>query len=417
MKETYIRTEQVQEVIKDIKLTVNAWKLLFAIDGETELEKLNFILGLNEEEVKSCVQELSDSNLIEKTGEEESLEPAIEEGLPEKPEIVDEVIQEPDVSDEEISLAEEVEGQKVADEVDIGVETEMEEPELGEDDLEKLIAESHVEEMPELAMDTVEEDIKTDGGEGTEEVALDDLVSQIVEEDDDLSSEDESEKELEELLAEGDLGEKPEEQPEMSKQEDELDESELFADLEKDIQDFMLDEDLGVEGDEPEEVETQVKTTKEAGHELDSLGELDFEDIAVQEEPEAPVEKETETVIDADRKTVLVVDDSVVIRKMIEIALENDPFNVIAAPTGKEALSKVDEENISVIILDLILPDLNGLDVLKAVKASSDIPVIILTGKDAPKEIQKAKEQGADDFLTKPFKDEDLVSKVKALSA
>ena len=54
---------------------------------------------------------------------------------------------------------------------------------------------------------------------------------------------------------------------------------------------------------------------------------------------------------------------------------------------------------------------------LKAVKASSDIPVIILTGKDAPKEIQKAKEQGADDFLTKPFKDEDLVSKVKALSA
>jgi len=295
--------------------------------------------------------------------------------------------------------------------------------ELDVEDLEKLLADSSEEAQPELAMDAVENDILKDGTEGNEEVALDDLVSQIVEQDDELSEDADSDAELEELLAGDDMEEKeaPEESEEITEElETDLEENELIADLEKDIQDFMLDEDLDVEVDDPEtnimEEEPAVETEEDLGTELDALDDLDLGDLSAQEAPQPPVAEEKPPVIDGDRKTVLVVDDSVVIRKMIEIALENDPFNVVAAPTGKEALTKVDEEEISVIILDLILPDLNGLDVLKAVKASSDIPVIILTGKDAPKEIQKAKEQGADDFLTKPFKDEDLVSKVKELA-
>ena len=60
-----------------------------------------------------------------------------------------------------------------------------------------------------------------------------------------------------------------------------------------------------------------------------------------------------------------------------------------------------------------MLSDVNGLDVLKAIKASKDIPVIMLSAKDTPRETTRAKELGADDFIPKPFKDEELVAKIK----
>ena len=113
--------------------------------------------------------------------------------------------------------------------------------------------------------------------------------------------------------------------------------------------------------------------------------------------------------------TVLVVDDSVVIRKMVEIALENENYNIISVATGKEALNYLDDNTPDIIILDIMLSDVNGLDVLKAIKASKDIPVVMLSAKDTPRETTKAKQLGADDFIPKPFKDEDLVGKIKEL--
>ena len=62
-----------------------------------------------------------------------------------------------------------------------------------------------------------------------------------------------------------------------------------------------------------------------------------------------------------------------------------------------------------------MLTDVNGLDILKAVKASKDIPVVMLSAKDTPRETTMAKELGADDFIPKPFKDEELVSKIREL--
>ena len=59
-----------------------------------------------------------------------------------------------------------------------------------------------------------------------------------------------------------------------------------------------------------------------------------------------------------------------------------------------------------------MLPDVNGLDILKTIKASRDIPVVMLSAKDTPKETTKAKELGADDFIPKPFKDEELIGKI-----
>jgi len=115
------------------------------------------------------------------------------------------------------------------------------------------------------------------------------------------------------------------------------------------------------------------------------------------------------------RKTILVVDDSIVIRKMVEIALEDENFNIDTAVSGKEGLSKIDRINPDLVILDLMLPDINGIDILKTVKASRGIPVIMLSGKDSPQMVEKAKVSGADAFLPKPFKDDELIEKIKSL--
>ena len=111
----------------------------------------------------------------------------------------------------------------------------------------------------------------------------------------------------------------------------------------------------------------------------------------------------------------MVVDDSIVIRKMVEIALEEDDYKIITAISGKEGMQLLDQENPNLVILDMMLPDMNGIDLLKAIKASKGIPVIMLSGKDSPQLIETAKGVGADDFLPKPFRDEELIDKVKTL--
>ncbi len=123
-------------------------------------------------------------------------------------------------------------------------------------------------------------------------------------------------------------------------------------------------------------------------------------------------EPETEST---GRKSVLVIDDSIVIRKMVEIALEDEDYLIHTAVSGKDGLDKIDHLNPSLIILDLMLPDINGIDILKTVKASRKTPVIMLSGKDSPQMVEKAKETGADAFLPKPFKDDELIEKINSL--
>ncbi len=112
---------------------------------------------------------------------------------------------------------------------------------------------------------------------------------------------------------------------------------------------------------------------------------------------------------------MLVIDDSIVIRKMVEIALEDEDYLIHTAVSGKDGLDKIDHLNPSLIILDLMLPDINGIDILKTVKASRKTPVIMLSGKDSPQMVEKAKETGADAFLPKPFKDDELIEKINSL--
>jgi CheY-like chemotaxis protein len=133
---------------------------------------------------------------------------------------------------------------------------------------------------------------------------------------------------------------------------------------------------------------------------------------------EPPIQKKppaTAPVGDSTKKRIMVIDDSIVIRKMVEIALEGEDFLIQTATNAKEGIEGIEKNNPNLIILDMMLPDMNGIDVLKKIKSSRKTPVIMLSGKDAPQLVESAKEVGVDDFLPKPFRDEDLVEKVKNL--
>ncbi|HID40168.1 MAG TPA: response regulator [Calditrichaeota bacterium] len=147
--------------------------------------------------------------------------------------------------------------------------------------------------------------------------------------------------------------------------------------------------------------------------------ELDFEAEALTSEPkeekpakEVPEDKETGEA----KKTILVIDDSIVIRKMVEIALEDEKeIRVETAVKGKDGLEIMDKIQPDLVIIDLMLPDIGGIELLKTIKASRGIPVIMLSGKDSPQMIENARNEGADAFLPKPFKDDELVEKIKSL--
>jgi len=209
---------------------------------------------------------------------------------------------------------------------------------------------------------------------------------------------------------------------------EEEEESALEEDEEiKGIGDFELPE-LEEESDleeEPSELESQISEMGEAENEIElpqieeetaEKLDVDFEKLEEQveqvEEEKKPEEEKAERM---GAPGILVIDDSIVIRKMVELALESEDFILEAATSGKEGLKKLDEIKPDLVILDLMLPDINGIDLLKTIKASLGIPVIMLSGKDSPQMIEKAKAEGADAFLPKPFRDEDLVKTIHEL--
>lgn len=115
-------------------------------------------------------------------------------------------------------------------------------------------------------------------------------------------------------------------------------------------------------------------------------------------------------------RKILVVDDSIVIQKMVEIALENEQYALTSAMKGEDAVRLAKELQPNLILLDMMLPDMSGLEVMKSVRelggAFASVPIVVLSGKDSPQDKDSAINNGASDFLTKPFHDEDLLSKV-----
>jgi DNA-binding response OmpR family regulator len=116
-----------------------------------------------------------------------------------------------------------------------------------------------------------------------------------------------------------------------------------------------------------------------------------------------------------ERGTVLVVDDEANIADLVELYLARDGYRVLKAATGEGALEAVTRERPRLVVLDVGLPDIDGLEVCRRLRAGSQIPVIFLTARDSEVDRVLGLELGADDYLTKPFSPAELVARVKAV--
>lgn len=112
---------------------------------------------------------------------------------------------------------------------------------------------------------------------------------------------------------------------------------------------------------------------------------------------------------------ILVVDDEVKITEVIVSFLESRGFTVFAVENGKDALEVFDRENISLIVLDLMLPDISGEDICKIIRKKSRVPIIMLTAKVEECDMIEGLQIGADDYITKPFSLKELQARVEAV--
>src|ERR687886_2449835 len=114
-------------------------------------------------------------------------------------------------------------------------------------------------------------------------------------------------------------------------------------------------------------------------------------------------------------QTVLVVEDESSIASFVSLYLKNAGYAVKTAATGGEALTLAASESPDLIVLDLMLPDIDGIEVCKRIRQRSDVPILMLTARDEDVDKIIGLEVGADDYLTKPFNPRELVARVKSI--
>jgi DNA-binding response OmpR family regulator len=115
------------------------------------------------------------------------------------------------------------------------------------------------------------------------------------------------------------------------------------------------------------------------------------------------------------RYKILAVDDEQRMVRFIQLNLEQDGFEVVTAYNGKEALEQVRTQLPDLILLDIMMPDINGFEVLKKIREVNNVPVIMLTAKGEEDDRIQGLELGADDYITKPFSPRELVSRIRAV--
>ena len=112
-------------------------------------------------------------------------------------------------------------------------------------------------------------------------------------------------------------------------------------------------------------------------------------------------------------ETILIVEDNVQIRNFIAYILKQEGFPYLTAGTAQEALSKLVLENIDLMLLDLGLPDFDGMEVIRKVREWSELPIIVVSARDQDREKAAALDAGADDYLTKPFSATELTARIR----
>ena len=114
-------------------------------------------------------------------------------------------------------------------------------------------------------------------------------------------------------------------------------------------------------------------------------------------------------------RTILVVDDEPTLRETLAEALDADGFRVVTAADGREALSRFREHQPDLVVLDLMLPELSGIEVCRIIRAESGVPIVMLTAKTSELDKVVGLELGADDYVTKPFSLRELTARIRAL--
>lgn len=115
---------------------------------------------------------------------------------------------------------------------------------------------------------------------------------------------------------------------------------------------------------------------------------------------------------------MLVVDDDPVIQKLLQVNFEMEGYSVVTAADGEEGLARARADHPDVIVLDVMMPKMNGLEVAQALKAdesTAGIPIILLSAKAQEADVQAGRETGANDYVTKPFDPLDLLERVAGL--
>src|SRR5205809_3036907 len=114
-------------------------------------------------------------------------------------------------------------------------------------------------------------------------------------------------------------------------------------------------------------------------------------------------------------QTVLVVEDESSIASFVALYLKNAGYKVRTVGTGEAALERLANERPDLVVLDLMLPDLDGIEVCRRIRKSSEVPILMLTARDEDVDKIIGLEVGADDYLTKPFNPRELVARVKSI--
>jgi DNA-binding response OmpR family regulator len=112
--------------------------------------------------------------------------------------------------------------------------------------------------------------------------------------------------------------------------------------------------------------------------------------------------------------TILVVDDEENIRQLIRLTLEEAGYKVVTASTGQEAFDKVSSSNISLVLLDIVMPGMDGFRALEMIREKSDIPVIMVSGLGNVNPLRTSFILGADDYIKKPFHSRELLARIEA---
>lgn len=112
---------------------------------------------------------------------------------------------------------------------------------------------------------------------------------------------------------------------------------------------------------------------------------------------------------------ILVVDDEENIVDLVRLYLEQDGFRVVSASDGATALEMIKQDEPALVVLDIMLPEVDGFEVCRQTRANSDVPIVMLTARDEDIDKIVGLEIGADDYLTKPFNPRELVARIKAI--